>query len=54
MKCTVRNRLYYCTQKAYKETGSLVGVIATDTIIKSDFLTVLHCVKRGSTNVSGC
>lgn len=41
-------------QKVYSETGSLVGVIASDTISKSGFLAVLYCVKRGSMITSGC
>jgi len=41
-------------QKAYNEIGSLVGVIASDTISKSDFLAVLRCVIRGSMIISGC
>jgi hypothetical protein len=36
----VRNRFYDCMQKAFNETGSLVDVIASDTISKSDFLAV--------------
>jgi hypothetical protein len=54
MKYTVRNRFYYCVQKAYNQTGSLVGVTASDTISKSDFLAVLYCAKRGSMIISGC
>jgi len=50
----VRNLFYYCMQKAHNETGSLVGVIASGTIIKSDFLAVLQCVKRGSMIITGC
>jgi len=50
----VLNRVYCGMQQAYNETGSLGGVIASDTISKSDFRAVFNSVKRGSMINSGC